>query len=104
MRMAINTKNVYDEKSKEFNTLGTFMESHGDNEIGHFYVYDYIGDLKVFRFQYSYMIGYHRLFIEDPYSDDLLSFFAEDFTDIGNWIFKRIKDHFPDDYDVEIAM
>lgn len=82
--------------------LQVWVESHADGNKDFFIAINPTidNDVLVFQFEYNWMLGCHRLFILDPISDELLSFFAEDFTDIGRWIFKRCDEHFVSDYEI----
>ena len=98
MRIKVDINNPND--ALNMAALQTWMEGHKDGENDFFVAAQPHTESLAFQFVYNWMLGCHRLFILDPISDELLSFFAEDFTDIGKWIFKRCDEYFGRDYDI----
>ena len=85
-----------------FATLQTWVEEHPDDVADSFIATsaDHHEIPICFQFQYGWMLGCHRLFMYDPISDDITSFFAEDFTDIGKWVFNTCYKAFPRGYEI----
>lgn len=98
MRISINLFTPVDAKAE--GTLQTWVESHKDGQNDYFVVVSGKQGAIVFEFEYGWMLGCHRLFLLDPTNDELLMFFAEDFTDIGKWIFNRCSEYFGNEYDI----
>ncbi len=100
MRIKVNINEPND--AQNMAALQTWIEEHEDGHKDFFIAINPQNDNNtiVFHFEYNWMLNCHRLFILDPISDELLSFFAEDFTDIGKWIFKRCDEYFCGDYDI----
>lgn len=98
--MRINVKINEPNDVQNTGTLQTWMEEHVDGQQDFFATVCSHMESLVFDFVYQDILGCHRLFIYDPISDELLSFFAEDFTDIGKWIFKRCDEYFGRDYTI----
>lgn len=99
--MRINVKTNEPNKVQNMGTLQTWIEAHPDEQIDFFAACQAKKtESLVFEFVYTTVLGCNRLFIYDPIDEELLSFFAEDFTDIGNWIFKRCDEYFGGDYTI----
>lgn len=92
--MRINVKTNEPNEAQNMATLQTWVEEHKDGEQDFLIAVNPIRGALILEFAYDWVIGCHRFFILDPISDEILSFFAEDFTDIGNWIFKRCHEYF----------
>ena len=92
--MRINVKTHEPNEAQNMAKLQTWVEGHKDGERDFLTAVCPSRGALIFEFAYDWVIGCHRFFILDPISDELLSFFAEDFTDIGNWIFKRCNEYF----------
>lgn len=92
--MRINVKTHKPNEAQNMAKLQTWVEGHKDGERDFLTAVCPSRGALIFEFAYDWVIGCHRFFILDPISDELLSFFAEDFTDIGNWIFKRCNEYF----------
>lgn len=98
--MRINVNINEPKKTQDMAILQTWIEQHKDGEQSYFVAVKLKDEALVFEFTYDWVLGCHRFFIYDPIDDTILSFFAEDFTDIGNWIFKRCDEHFGSDYTI----
>ena len=100
MRIKVDINNPND--AQNMAALQTWVEEHADGQRDFFVAVNPFDDNNsiVFHFEYNWMLGCHRFFILDPISDELLSFFAEDFTDIGKWIFKRCDEYFGSGYEI----
>ena len=92
--MRINVKTNEPNEAQNMAKLQMWVEGHKDGERDFLTAVCPSRGALIFEFAYDWVIGCHRFFILDPISDELLSFFAEDFTDIGNWIFKRCNEYF----------
>lgn len=82
--------------------LQAWMEGHSDGQRGSFKAVCANKECLTFEFSYDWMLGCHRLFILDPTDGELLSFFAEDFTDAGKWIFEGCDEYFGCDYEIQM--
>lgn len=100
MRIKINRAGVV--SGDDFGTLQTWVEEHPDNVADSFIATsaDHNDTPICFQFQYGCMLGCHRLFMYDPINDTIISFFAEDFTDIGKWVFDTCYKAFPRGYEI----
>lgn len=100
MRIKVDINNPND--AQNMAALQTWIEGHADGQSNFFVAVNLLHDNNsiVFRFEYNWMLGCHRLFILDPIDDELLSFYVDDFTDTGKWIFKRCDEYFGGDYDI----
>lgn len=98
MRIKVNINEP--SESKNVAELQPWIESHADNVEDYFVVAAPHRECFIFHFVYTTVLGCHRLFIYDPINEILVDFFAEDFTDIGRWIFKRCDDYFGCDYEI----
>lgn len=98
MRIKVNINEP--NEAQNIGTLQTWVEEHADGNRDFFVAVNpnHENNALVFHFVYDWMLGCHRFFIYDPINDELLSFFAEDFTDIGQWIFNRCDNYFGEDY------
>lgn len=100
MRIKVNINEP--NEAQNMAALQTWIEEHPDGKSNFFVAASpqHKNYTLVFHFEYNWMLGCHRLFILDPISEELLSFFAEDFTDIGKWIFKRCDEYFGANYEI----
>lgn len=98
MRIKVNINEP--DEVQDMATLQTWVEEHKDGERDFLTAVCPSRGALILEFSYDWVIGCHRFFIFDPISDELLSFFAEDFTDIGKWIFQRCNEYFGMDYTI----
>lgn len=98
MRIKVNINEP--NNTQNMATLQTWIESHADGVEDFFMAGTPHCEGLVFQFVYAEMLGCHRLFIYNPIDDALIDFFAEDFTDIGKWIFDECAKFFSCDYDI----
>lgn len=98
MRIKVNINEP--NEAQNMDTLQTWVEEHPDNQEDLFVACTPNRESLVFQFVYTTVLGCHRLFIYDPINDELTYFFAEDFTDIGRWIFESCNKHFGCDYEI----
>lgn len=102
MRIKVNINEP--NEAQNMAALQTWIEAHHDGATDFFIAANprHDNNALIFHFVYDWILGCHRFFIYDPISDELLSFFAEDFTDIGKWVFKRCDEYFGEDYEILI--
>lgn len=98
MRIKVNINEP--KEAKNTTELQTWIENHSDGQADFFVAAKPHRESLAFQFVYDWMLGCHRFFIYDPIGDELLSFYAEDFTDIGKWIFKRCDEYFGSNYEI----